>query len=134
MGMTYREKSGLDFGIFGKRIGTRWNDIGNDHQTVPLAPFWMSNLFVNYNFKSDSIFDGSKIKLSVNNLFDSHDVVLIGAANDGTTLASPYTTNTSLEVSQDLQPYTPSWNDTLEKAAGRSVMITFQLGLTRHNH
>jgi hypothetical protein len=61
-------------------------------------------------------------------------VVLIGAANDGTTLASPYTTNTSLEVSQDLQPYTPSWNDTLEKAAGRSVMITFQLGLTRHNH
>jgi len=134
MGMTYREKSGLDFGIFGKRIGTRWNDIGNDHQTVPLAPFWMSSLFVNYNFKSDSIFDGSKIKLSVNNLFDSHDVVLIGAANDGTTLASPYTTNTSLEVSQDLQPYTPSWNDTLEKAAGRSVMITFQLGLTRHNH
>jgi iron complex outermembrane receptor protein len=94
----------------------------------------MSNLFVNYNFKSDSMFDGSKIKLSVNNIFDSHDVVLIGAANDGTTLGSPYTTNTSLEVTQNLQPYTPSWNDTLEKAAGRSVMITFQLGLTRHNH
>ena len=61
-------------------------------------------------------------------------MVLIGAANDGTTLTSPYTTNTSLEVKQNLQPYTPSWNDTLEKAAGRSVMITFQLGLTRHNH
>ncbi len=132
MGLTYRER-GLDFGIFGKRIGSRWNDISNYHQTVPQDPFWMSNLFVNYNIKNDSIFAGSKIKFSVNNLFDSHDVVLIGAANDGTTLASPYTTNTSLEVSQSLQPYTPSWNDTLEKVAGRSIMITFQLGLTRHN-
>jgi len=131
MGLTYRQR-GVDFGIFGKRIGSRWNDIGNDHQTVPMDPFWMSNLFVNYNFSSESIFAGSKIKLSVNNLFDSHDVVLIGAANDGTTLASPYTTNSSLEVTQDLQRYTPSWNDTLEKAAGRSFMITFQLGLTRH--
>jgi hypothetical protein len=36
-------------------------------------------------------------------------------------------------VSQDNQLYTPSWNDTLEKAAGRSIMITFQVGLTRHN-
>ena len=131
LGLTYRQK-GVDFGVFGKRIGSRWNDISNYHQTVPLDPFWMSNLFVNYNFKSDSIFAGSKIKLSVNNLFDSHDVVLIGAANDGTTLASPNTSSTSLEVTQDLQAYTPSWADTLEKAAGRSVMITFQLGLTRH--
>ncbi len=131
LGLTYRQR-GLDFGMFGKRIGSRWNDIGNDHQTVPQDPFWMSNLFVNYNFKSDSIFAGSKIKLSVNNLFDSHDVVLISAANDGTTLASPYTSDPSLVVSQDNQLYTPSWNDALEKAAGRSVMITFQLGLTRH--
>ena len=34
MGMTYQEK-GLDFGIFGKRIGSRWNDIENFHQTFP---------------------------------------------------------------------------------------------------
>jgi len=132
LGLTYREK-GLDFGAFGKRIGSRWNDIGNYHQTVPQDPFWMSNLFVNYNFKSDSIFAGSKIKLSINNLFDSHDVVLISAANDGTTLTSPYTTNAALEVTQDNQLYTPSWNDALEKAAGRSFMITFQLGLTRQH-
>ena len=78
------------------------------------------------------MFAGSKIKLSVNNIFDKHDIVNIGAANDGTTLASPYTTNSALEVTQDLQAYTPSWNDTLEKQAGRAVMITFQLGLTKH--
>ena len=131
LGMTYREK-GLDFGIFGKRIGSMWDDISNYHQTVSIDPFWLSNLFVNYNIRGNSMFAGSKIKLSVNNIFDKHDIVNIGAANDGTTLASPYTTNSALEVTQDLQAYTPSWNDTLEKQAGRAVMITFQLGLTRH--
>jgi hypothetical protein len=35
-------------------------------------------------------------------------------------------------VSKSLQLYTPSWADTLEKEAGRSLMITFQLGLTKH--
>jgi iron complex outermembrane receptor protein len=132
LGLTYQEK-GVDFGIFGKRIGTIWNDIGNDHQTVQINPFWMSNLFLNYNVHSRSMFDGSKIKLSVNNIFDDHSIVNVGAANDGTTLTSPYTSSAANEVTQDLQPYTPSWNDTLEKAAGRSVMITFQVGLTRHN-
>jgi iron complex outermembrane recepter protein len=132
LGLTYQEK-GVDFGIFGKRVGSVWNDIGNDHQTVPINPFWMSNVFLNYNVRSRSMFDGSKIKLSINNIFDDHSIVNIGAANDGTTLTSPYTTNSSLVVTQDNQLYTPSWNDTLEKAAGRSVMITFQVGLTRHN-
>ena len=132
IGLTYREK-GLDFGTFGKRVGTRWNDIGNAHQVVPQEGFWMNNLFVNYNIHNHSIFDGSKIKLSVNNLFDSHDVVLISAANDGTTLQSPYTVDKTLEVSQNGQMYTPSWNDALQKQAGRSFMVTFQLGLSpRH--
>jgi iron complex outermembrane receptor protein len=132
LGLTYQQ-SGFDFGIFGKRIGSIWDDIGNDHQTVPINPFWMSNVFLNYNVHNRSMFDGSKVKLSVDNIFDDHSIVNVGAANDGTTLTSPYTTNSSLEVSQDNQLYTPSWNDTLEKAAGRSIMITFQVGLTRHN-
>lgn len=132
VGMTYREK-GLDFGIFGKRVGTRWNDIGNAHQVVPQEAFWMNNMFFNYNIHNHSIFDGSKIKLSINNVFDSHDVVLISAANDGTTLQTPYTVDSTLEVSQNGQQYTPSWNDSIQKQAGRSFMVTFQLGLTpRH--
>lgn len=132
LGLTYQQK-GVDFGIFGKRVGAIWNDIGNDHQTVPINPFWMSNVFLNYNLHNRSMFDGSKVKLSINNIFDDHSIVNIGAANDGTTLTSPYTSSASNIVSQDNQLYTPSWNDTLEKAAGRSIMITFQVGLTRHN-
>jgi iron complex outermembrane recepter protein len=130
MGLVYREK-GLDLGIFGKRVGSRWADIGNDHQTVPEDPFWMSNLFVNYNIHGRSIFDGSKIKFSINNIFDDHSIVAIGAANDGTTLAAPYTKNTALQVTQDNQLYTPSWADTQQKQAGRSFMVSFQLGLTK---
>jgi len=130
MGLTYREK-GLDFGIFGKRIGSRWADIGNFHQTVPEDPFWMSNVFVNYSIHGNSIFTGSKIKLSVNNIFDDHSIVGISANNDGTTLATPYTSTPSNIVTQNLQLYSPSWQDGLDKQAGRSVMITFQISLNR---
>ncbi|MGA3082288.1 MAG: TonB-dependent receptor, partial [Terracidiphilus sp.] len=129
LGLTYQEK-GIDFGIFGKRIGSVWDDIGNDHQTVPINPFWMSNVFLNYNVRNHSIFDGSKVKLSVNNIFDDHSIVNIGAANDGTSLTNPYPATPGPEVTQDLQLYTPSWNDTLEKQAGRAIMITFQFGLS----
>ncbi len=132
IGLTYHEK-GLDLGVFGKRVGSRWDDIGSNHQVVPYDPFWMSNLFVNYSIKGNSIFAGSKIKFSVNNLFDSHDIVSIGAANDCSTLASPYetcTTNPGNAVSQNLQLYTPSWNDSIKKQAGRAIMISFQLGLS----
>jgi len=75
------------------------------------------------------MFDGSKIKLSVNNLFDDHSIVANSAANDATAYPG---TATPAKVTQSLQLYSPSWNDSIEKQAGRSVMITFQLGLTRH--
>ena len=130
VGMTLQQK-GLDFGIFGKRIGSRWNDIGSFHQTVPLDAFWMNNLFVNYNVSNHSIFSGSKIKLSINNLFDDHSIVANSAANDGTSLTST-TVVASQKVTQSLQRYSPSWADSIEKQAGRSIMISVQLGLTRH--
>jgi len=126
IGMTYQQM-GLDFGIFGKRIGSRWADIKSFHQTVPEDPFWMNNLFVNYNVHGRSIFDGSKVKLSMNNLFDDRSIVANSPANDG----SVFYGVTGTKVTQSLQLYSPSWADSIEKQAGRSVMITFQLGLTR---
>jgi len=73
---------------------------------------------LNYNIHGHSIFDGSKIKFSINNAFDSHPIVAISAANDGTTLATPYTSSSSNTVSKSLQLYTPSWADTLERRRG----------------
>jgi iron complex outermembrane receptor protein len=127
VGMTYQQR-GLDFGIFGKRVGSRWADIKSFHQTIPEDPFWMNNVFVNYNVRGHSIFDGSKIKLSINNLFDDHSIVAISAANDATNY---YGVN-GTKVTQSLQPYSPSWNDSIEKQAGRAIMLSFQIGITRH--
>ena len=124
-GMTYQQ-SGIDFGIFGKRVGSRWNDIKSFHQVVPLDSFWMSNVFVNYNV-TRSMFAGSKIKLSINNLFDDHSIVANSAANDATN----YNGVVGTKVTQSLQRYPPSWNDSIQKQAGRSIMVSVTFGLTR---
>jgi iron complex outermembrane recepter protein len=117
MGVTYQNKS-WDLGFFNKRIGSRWDDDGAYHQNISYDPFWMNNLFLNYTVRRGSRFDQSKIKLSINNLFDNHDIVSVGAAN---------------AVSGSLVAYTPSSSDTLQLLPGRSVMVTFQFGFAPRN-
>jgi iron complex outermembrane receptor protein len=112
LGATYQDRD-FDLGFFNKRIGTRWDDDGSYHQNISYDPFWMSNLFLNYTVRRHSRFDDSKIKLSINNLFDNHNIVSVGAAN-------------SVTASRIL--YTQSQSDTLELLPGRSVMVTFQFG------
>jgi iron complex outermembrane recepter protein len=73
------------------------------------------NLFFNYTVRGNSFFDQSKIKLSMNNLLDNHDVVSIGAADSG---------------SGSGVIYTPSPSDTMQLLPGRSIMVTFQMGLS----
>ncbi len=114
LGLTYQSK-GWDLGFFNKRIGSRWEDDGAYHETVPLDPWWMSNVFLNYTIRNGSKFDQSKIKLSINNLFDDHSVADISPANATT---------------GSLVPYAPSAADTLQLLPGRAVMVTFQLGFS----
>jgi iron complex outermembrane recepter protein len=93
-------------GLFTKRIGRMFNDNGGTHEAVRIDPFTMANLFVNYTLGSGaSHFSRSKIRLSVNNLFDSHDLVAV----------TPASTKTSV----------PSPNDTLILLPARSVAVTF---------
>jgi hypothetical protein len=51
----------------------------------------------------------------MNNLFDFHDVVSLAPGVSGTAAA----------------PFTPDGSDQLQLLPGRSVMITFQMGLIR---
>lgn len=118
LGLTYRDKR-FDLGIFNKRVGDRWDDDGAYHQTVPYAPFQMTNMFVNYTVRGGSLFDQSKIKLSINNLFDNHDIVSVGPANS---------------VTGNGVLYAQSQSDTLQLLPARSVMVTFQLGLAPREH
>ncbi|MBB5059423.1 iron complex outermembrane receptor protein [Granulicella aggregans] len=110
-GFTYQDKN-WDFGFFNKDIGPRWVDNGAIHQTTQLNSFWMNNLFLNYSFRHTSMFDGSKIKLSFNNLFDFHDLVGLSPGVSATAAV----------------PYAVSGSDQLQLLPGRSVMATFQFG------
>jgi hypothetical protein len=60
-----------------------------------------------------SIFDQSKIKLSINNLLNNHDAVGLAPDVSATTTA----------------PYSQSGSVQLQLPPGRSVLITFQLGI-----
>ena len=89
-------------------------DNGAVHEATALAPFWMNNLFVNYTLRRNSLFDQSKVKLSINNLFDNHDVVGLAPGVAATAAV----------------PYVPNALDQLQLLPGRSVMVTFQVGLS----
>ena len=126
-GLTYQQKY-LDFGIFNKRIGSMWNDgtSGTSYvvngttfksitlnQYVPIESFNLTSLFFNYTIRKGSFFDQSKVRLSFNNLFDTR----------GTTSLTPaIAANT----------YTPNSGDTLGLLAGRSVTVSFVIGLSPH--
>lgn len=110
-GVTYQDR-GLDLGFFNKQIGPRYMDNGAVHQATQLNSFWMNNIFLNYTIRKGSFFDQSKVKLSINNLFNNHDVVSL----------SPGVAATSTV------PYAVSGLDQLQLLPGRSFMVTFQIG------
>jgi iron complex outermembrane receptor protein len=74
----------------------------------------MNNLYFNYKLPTNSLFNGSKIKLSFNNLFNFHDVVALAPGVSATAAV----------------PYVQSGSDTLQLLPGRSIMVTFEVGLT----
>jgi iron complex outermembrane receptor protein len=110
-GLTYSGR-GMDFGMFNKRVGSMWNDNGTFNQVVPIAPFSVTNLFFNYTVRNGSRLDGSKVRLSFNNLFNTENIISVNPANKGAT-------------------FTPSASDSLGLLPGRSVTLSVTFGLTR---
>jgi iron complex outermembrane receptor protein len=128
-GLTYTSH-GFDVGWFTKRIGPMWNDnkatvklnytdgtvSGSTsitaNQVIPVDPFTLSNLFLNYNVHQIPHFEESKLRLSINNLLGAQGITGLTAATAGTT-------------------FTPAAGDTLTLLPGRSITVSFQLGLTR---
>ena len=114
-----------DLGLVDKRVGTYYNDNGSitykinglslpypADQAVTINPFNVLNVFANYTVKGGSFLRGSKIRLSVNNLANSHNLVGITPA----TAATP----TALFV--------PNAADQLNLLPGRSITLTFTAG------
>jgi iron complex outermembrane recepter protein len=107
IGMTYRLKQ-FDVGMFEKRVGRMWNDNGSNNQAIKIDPFSVVNAFVNYTIKGDSYLRGTKLKLSVNNLFDNHAI----------TGVNPFSSKSNV----------PAPGDVLTLLPARSVSLTVTFG------
>jgi iron complex outermembrane recepter protein len=115
-GITYQNRN-WDLGFIAKRVGTQWNDNTDTngnllHQAIPIDPFTVANMFLNYTLRNGSRFDQSKIRLSFNNLFNNNNIVGVTAFNTGTAAV----------------PFVANGQDQLTTVPGRSVMVTFQFG------
>jgi iron complex outermembrane receptor protein len=115
-GLTYQQKH-FDIGIFDKRVGSMWNDLtlangATANQIIPIDPFSVTNIYFNYVLANGSHFDQTKFRLSVNNLFDNHNIVGVTQAANAAAI------------------FAPGPADLLTLVPGRSVMMTVTLGIS----
>jgi iron complex outermembrane receptor protein len=135
-GVTY-QRGTWDLGIFNKRVGSQWEDSGAYHNQVRDDPFSVTNAFINYTIRSNSRFDQTKFRLSVNNLWNSHyeysdtpgGPLVVGPAipANGITYVNPFAASTTASPG-----YTDGRNlaDNPNLLAGRSIMLTVTFGIS----
>lgn len=121
-GVTYQQRN-LDLGMFQKLIGPMWSDNKSFHNQVAIDPFNTSNLFLNYTVRNGTLFDGTKIGLSFNNVFDARDTIGVTPGATAVPLVvngvkSTYFATTAL-----------SGSDLLSLTPGRSIMVSVTFGL-----
>jgi iron complex outermembrane receptor protein len=113
-GLTYQQKH-FDFGIFDKRVGPMWNDLslssGVANQIIPINPFSVTNVYLNYVLRNGSRWAQTKFRLSVNNVFNSRGIV--GDQQADTAFASIAAAK-----------YVPGAGDLLTLLPGRSITLT----------
>jgi iron complex outermembrane receptor protein len=88
IGVTYRMR-GFDLGFIDKRVGSMWNDNGTINQAVPIDPFNIANLFLNYTVRGDSWLRGTKIRFGINNLQNNHNIVGVTPASAKSNAPAP---------------------------------------------
>ena len=109
LGLSY-QNSGWDLGLFNKRIGPQWNDNGSKNEAVRIDPFNITNLYLNYTIKGQSRLSQTKVKITVNNVFDKHYIQGVKPAATSSNLAAP--------------------GDLLTLMAARSVSLTLTFGFS----
>jgi iron complex outermembrane receptor protein len=116
IGLMYQQKH-FDAGVFDKRIGPMWNDLSLAsgavaNQVIPINPFSITNFYFNYIIRNGSRFDQTKFRLSINNVFDAHNIF-----GDQQAFATTAT-------------YKTGPGDLLSLVPGRSVALTVTFGLS----
>jgi iron complex outermembrane recepter protein len=87
-----------------------WIDNGSINQAVGIDPFNITNLYLNYTFKNQSELSQTKLRLSVNNVFDQHNIVAV----------KPAATTSNL----------PAAGDVLTLLAARSIALSLTFGFS----
>jgi iron complex outermembrane receptor protein len=123
-GLFYQHRN-WDIGILHKRVGRMYNDNKTltytingvklpfpVDQAIQIDPFDLTNFNFNYTIKNEGWLRGSKIGLSVNNIFNNQNIVGVSAATKPT-LTAPFVANAG---------------DLINTLPGRSVMLTLTAG------
>jgi iron complex outermembrane receptor protein len=127
--LTY-QRSSWDVGFFNKRIGTQYVDDGAYHNQATIPPFQMSNLYVNYTIRSGGRFDQTKLRLSLNNIFNS------SALTGNTPVGTPQTVNATANGATYVNPFVTtgqapvSGGDQLTVLPGRSISVSVIFGFS----
>jgi len=111
LGLSYQRQN-WDLGFFSKRIGSMWNDNGSVNQAVAIDPFNITNLYLNYTIRGMSEFAQTKIRLTINNVFDKHNIVSVKPASTASNLPAP--------------------GDQITMLAARSVSLSMTFGFSPH--
>jgi len=86
----YYQQDAWSVGLLGKRVGKMFNDNGSVHEAIPIDPFVIPNLFVNYTAKYlTSWLKQTRFKLSVTNITDKHNIVAVSPAAKTTSVPAP---------------------------------------------
>jgi iron complex outermembrane recepter protein len=134
-GLTYG-RSGIEAGIFNKRVGEERMDNGQYHNQAVVNPFSSVGTYFNYTIHNHSIFDQTKIRFSATNLLDSHNVQTIsGFGNSavpvGTIPGTCGTPTTPAACNDQFNATTAiSGADTPSIMAGRSFSIGVTFGFS----
>jgi iron complex outermembrane receptor protein len=86
-----------------------FNDNGSTNQAVAIAPFNVTDVYLNYTFRNGTRFQATRLSLAFNNMFNNLNIVGVTPASTKTSVAAP--------------------GDILQLLPGRSVSFTVTLGL-----
>ena len=134
-GVTWQQKQ-WDLGIFNKRVGSQWTDNGAYHNQQRVDPFSGTDAYINYTIRNESRFNQTKVRLSFNNLFNSHNetsvtpggaLVTQSFTSGGLTYTNPFNATTTSSPG-----YTGGVNlaDNPTLLPGRSVILSVVFGFS----
>jgi iron complex outermembrane receptor protein len=131
-GLTYQNK-GMDLGIFNKRVGEQRVDNKAFHNQAIVAPFSSVSSYINYTIRNHSIFDQTKIRLSANNLLDSHSIQSLKLGTKPAAVANPNLPTGDTEQFNATTGYTSAGADQPGIMAGRSFTVSVTFGFAPSN-